>query len=72
MSVLIPRPVDAPPLVVTSRPAARTFDVTVDHGDYRDRIVWGCDHSYIRLPDLSLSAEIAVFRSAPDGSPIAH
>ena len=67
MAVLIPRRLGEAALTVTDATAARTFNAYVEHGDCIDQIVYACDHSYVRLPDLHASSEIIVVRRRKSG-----
>jgi hypothetical protein len=67
MAVVIPQPLDAPGLTVRREHANRTFVVRVAHGDMVDQIVYACDHTYVRLPDLEAHSEIVVVRRRRDG-----
>lgn len=62
LSVVVPRRLDSPPAVVTARPAVRTFDIRVRCGEPEDQIVWGCDHNWIRRPDLKAGSEVVFVR----------
>lgn len=62
MSIVVPRRLDSPAAVVAASPAARTFDVRIRHGDFEDRVAWGCDHSWIRLPQLEAGSEVVFIR----------
>lgn len=72
MSVIIPRRLQEPPLTVTDATALRTFCVYIEHGNYIDQLVYACDHTYIRLPDLRASSEIVVVRRTRDGEVVGY
>lgn len=72
MAVLIPRRLDEPALQVTDATASRTFNAYVEHGDYIDQLVYACDHSYVRLPDLRASSEIVVVRRRKSGGVVGY
>jgi len=62
MSLIIPRRLSDKPLKVHYTPYPRIFAITVKHNNYKDLIIWGCDHSWIRLPDVHSQSEITFIR----------
>ena len=62
MSIVVPRRLDSPPAVVAAATSARTFNVRIRHGEHEDQVVWGCDHNWIRLPELKAGSEVVFVR----------
>jgi len=67
MSVVIPRGIDSPPALVTAATAIRTFNVRIRHGEHEDQVIWGCDHNWIRLPELKAGSEVVFVRRDAGG-----
>ncbi|MHC4883704.1 MAG: hypothetical protein ACYTGH_01320 [Planctomycetota bacterium] len=62
MAIVIPRALNQEALIVTQSNGYRTLVATVEHGAFVDQIVYACDHTFVRLPNLTASSEMVVVR----------
>jgi hypothetical protein len=67
MALVIPRREGEEAVRVIQASGPRTLNVYVEHGAWVDQVVFACDHSWVRLPDLQASSEAVVVRRTRSG-----